>query len=305
MCLLFWRVLLWGFGWTSCKLPFRFPHHAEPSGGTIGPRNTLIVPSDDGPLFFCDLKTYSVRADVTLRDDTKYKESYGWFDFEGLTMTNPESTFVYAGLENKPIIVEYEWHSARRIFRRFDLPDFDRAGNRGLESVTWVPTRASSHQGYFYVGSQMTGFVFIYELPILSDTGPEAQATLIKKWQPISDTDLSGMACSENFLFLNYDDGEQNHVLIYPILENGLPGDLLEEYMVDVSDAEGIAVRKIDATTWEAFFSSDSMEGIFGYLFKFGKGFSLHPHCAHPAASSAITNGAAWTLLFWIMTASM
>merc|ERR1719162_220059 len=101
-------------------------------------------------------------------------------------MTNPESTFLYVGMENKAAILEFEWHSSHRIFRKFGLPAFERMGDRGMESLTWVPTQASHHQGYFYVGSEMTGHVFIYELPLLDETGPEASGRLISIWTPVT-----------------------------------------------------------------------------------------------------------------------
>ena len=37
------------------------------------------------------------------------------------------------------------------------LPVCGLVGLFALQALTWVPTDASRHQGYFYVGSQMTG----------------------------------------------------------------------------------------------------------------------------------------------------
>lgn len=238
-----------------------------------------MVVSDTGTVQFVDLADMTVRQDQAIND--KYTDSYGWFDFEGVAMTNPESTFIYLGMENKAVILEYEWHSSQRIFRRFDLPGFERRGDRGMQSLTWVPTDASRHQGYFYVGSQMTGHVFIYEVPLLDENGPEAAARLVDIWTPLkNDFLVAGLSFSSGYIFVNYDDGNSNHVLIYPILQNGLPGALEEQYQVDVADAEGLAVRKISEDSWEVFFSSDSRKAVFAYIFKFITGFELHGHCS-------------------------
>jgi len=195
----------------TCKLPINFPAGSEPSGVTIGPRDSIVIASDSGSMMFVDLEDYTVRMDTALND--KYKDAYGWFDLEGVAMTNPESTFLYLGTENKPAVLEYEWHSSKRIFRRFSLPGFEHSGNVGIESLTWVPTKASPHQGYFYCGSQMTGHVFIYELPLLNDTGPEATARLISVWTPLrSSNDIAGLSFSSGYIFANYNNGNSNHV---------------------------------------------------------------------------------------------
>jgi len=275
---------------------------------TLGPHNSLVSVSGDGTVQFIDLNNMVVRQDTALND--KYKDSYGWFDLEGVAMTNPESTFVYLGMGNKAVVLEYEWHASRRIFRHFDLPGFERRGNRGMESLTWVPTSASRHQGYFYVGSQMTGHVFIYELPLLDETGPQATARLIDIWTPLKhDSNIAGLSHSSGYVFVNYDDGNSNHVLIFPILENGLPGTVKEQYQVDVADAEGLAVRKTAADTWEVFFSSDQRMAIFAYTFRFLSGFELHNHCARimagalPSAAKKLPVSFAVTLIAALMLA--
>lgn len=273
--------------WASCRLPISFPTSAEPSGCTIGPQNSLVVVSDGGTVIFIDLDDYSVREDTALNN--KYLDTYGWFDLEGVTMVSPERTFMYLGMENKAAVLEFEWHSSHRITRRFSLPGLEMQGNLGMESLSWVPTDASHHGGYFYVGSQLTGHVFIYEVPLLDDTGPEATAHQISVWTPLKgNNDVSGLAYSDGYVFVTFDDGSANHVLIYPILQNGLPGALKEQYEVDVPDAEGIAVRKTDSDTYEVFFSSDSKRAVFGYTFHFDIGFELHSTCRHAPASGTV-----------------
>jgi len=276
----------------TCKIAAQLPPGAEPSAATFGPDNSLVVASDSGTVLFLDLDDLSVREDTSLND--KYKDSYGWFDLEGIAMTSSESTFLYLGMENQAKILEYEWHSTHEIFRSFSLPSFERRGNRGMESLTWVPTDASRHQGYFYVGSQMTGHVFIYELPLLDKTGPKAAARLVDIWTPLKgNNDVAGLSYSSGHIFVNYDDGNSNHVLIFPVLQTGLPGALREQYEVDVQDAEGMAVRKTSSDEWEIFFTSDTRKALFAYHFRFVTGFELHHRCrvgnmrALPSSSAA------------------
>lgn len=296
----------------TCKLPIALPRGVEPSGLTSGPTNSLVAVSDGGTLVFIDLEDLTVREDRTLID--KYKDEYGWFDLEGVAMTNPESTFVYLGMENKATILEYEWHTSRRIFRRFDLPGFERRGSHGMESLTWVPTDASRHQGYFYVGSQMTGHIFIYELPLLDDTGPVAVARELNIWTPLKgETNIAGLSYSSGYIFVNYDDGHSNHVLIFPIMKNGLPGPLKEQYEVDVSDAEGLAVRSTGNDSFEVFFSSDMRRAVFAYDFKFITGFELHGRCSRkmdmvlPSSSPSLHSGMgmAFAFMLWLVVAGL
>jgi len=236
------------------------------------------VVSDGGSLLFVDLEDFTVREDKALND--KYRDAYGWFDLEGITMTNYEkSTYLYLGMENMAVVLEYDWRDTQRIYRRFDLPGL---GNEGIQSLTWVPTEASTHQGYFYMGSRAKGSIFIYELPLLDSAGPEAQATLRDRWTPLEgggDRNIAGLAYSAGYIFVSYDDVNSNHVLIYPILANGLYGELAEQYQVDVVDSQGIAVRLRANNTWEVYFTSDSQAAVFAYTFQFVTGFELHGHC--------------------------
>mmetsp|Transcript_27459 Transcript_27459/g.85436 ORF Transcript_27459/g.85436 Transcript_27459/m.85436 type:complete len:338 (+) Transcript_27459:145-1158(+) len=263
----------------ACELPISFPRGARLSGAALGPQDSLIVVSESGTMLFVDLSDFTVREDEALND--KYKDSYGWFDLEGVAMTSPESTFLYLGMENRAAVLEYEWHEAHRITREFSLPGFEHSEAEGIQSLTWVPTDASTHQGYFYVGSQMTGSVFIYELPLLSNTGPEGNGKLVSIWTPVrGKKQIRGLSFSSGYVFLSYDDGNSNHVLIFQALGNGLPGDLAEQYEVDVANAEGMAVRKAGRGTWEVFFSSGAQTAVSVYTFRFVTGFELHERCA-------------------------
>jgi len=296
----------------TCRLPVQFPDNTGPSGVTIGPRNSLVVASDGGSMLFVDMEDFTVREDTALND--KYRDAYGWFDLEGVTMNNPEtSSYLYLGMENKPAILEYEWKSKHEIIRRFDLPGL---GTEGVQALAWVPTQASSHMGYFYVGSRSKGSVFIYELPLLENTGPEAQAVLRNTWTPLKDDSakhIAALAYSDGYIFVSYDDASSSHVMIYPVMANGLYGDLAEQYQVDVVNAQGLAVQKRANETWEVYFTSDSERSLLAYTFRFVTGFELFGHCtafgrapspSSPSSSSASPSALPWLGFFAACSAS-
>lgn len=246
-----------------------------------------------GSILFVDLNDSAVREDGSLLNVT---EAGGQYDLQGVAMTNPESTYLYLGAGSRAAIFEYEWHEERKITRRFDLPDFDdRSAPDGIQSVrslAWVPTTASSHGGYFHVGSGTTGRVFVYELPLQEATGPEAHAQLISSWAPLEGSRrLGGLAFSGGFLFASYDRGDASHVLIYEAKADGLPGELSEQYEVDVAGAEGLAVRRAGAFSKEVLFIGGRQRAVFAYLFRFVTGFELHGVCAalgqEPSRSAA------------------
>eukprot|EP00928_Gymnodinium_smaydae_P008355 TRINITY_DN13041_c0_g1_i1.p1 TRINITY_DN13041_c0_g1~~TRINITY_DN13041_c0_g1_i1.p1 ORF type:complete len:294 (-),score=65.39 TRINITY_DN13041_c0_g1_i1:20-901(-) len=238
----------------TCRLPVTFPRTARPSGATAGPGNTLIFASGSGTLLFLDLDDYSMREDTALND--KYQDMYGSFDLQGLAMSDTLSNYVYFVAQGKASVFQYDFKDTRRIVRRFDLPGFSGSSAAGAESLTWVPTQASPHGGYFYVGSQLAGQVFVYELPINDDSAPVVSGDskqLMTIWTPLKESQtVAGLSYSGGYLFVNYDERYSNHVLIYPILPNGLPGELKEQYQVDVSNAEGLVARQSDGKSWVA-----------------------------------------------------
>lgn len=242
----------------------------------------LISSCRDGTVLHANLKDSVVEQDlvVGLSDADPYHRR----DLRGCAMTNPESSYFYFGAASEPAVFEYEWHHARRITRRFMLPGFEHPPlEGGIQSLTWVPTDASKHQGYFYVGSHSGGRIFIYDLPLVEDTGPEAIARLVSVWTPLQGSPaIAGLSFSGNMLFVSYDQGSSNRVLVFEVFDNGLQGALLEQYEVDVPNGCGLAVRRQDATTWEAFFTSGSERAFFAYVYRPGTGFDLHEECAKP-----------------------
>eukprot|EP00933_Yihiella_yeosuensis_P059772 TRINITY_DN6141_c0_g1_i1.p1 TRINITY_DN6141_c0_g1~~TRINITY_DN6141_c0_g1_i1.p1 ORF type:complete len:323 (-),score=31.66 TRINITY_DN6141_c0_g1_i1:61-1029(-) len=263
----------------TCELPFQLPEGARPLAAAVGIQGSIVIGGDHGLLLFGQLDDFAVREDTYLRD--KYTKPLGRLDIQGIAKTNPGSTYLYFGLESTSTILEYEYHSSHRVFRQFELDRFESSDYGGLQCMTWVPTAASQHQGFFYVGSKVLGRVFIYELPLLDNSGPKAMAKLVKMWFPVEDDKhIAGLAHCSGYIFVSYDNGISTHVLIYPILPSGLPGPLQEQYEVDVDSAKGMAVRQLTRDSWEVLFTSLSHHSVFAYTFRFEFGFELHSHCA-------------------------
>jgi len=279
------------FSWATCVLPVTMPPGFRPAGAAMGPKGELVLVSDTGGLVFVDVDDYAIsRYDTALTD--KYLDSYGVLDLEGCEMLTNSSDHLYFATHTKSnelighsmasaCILEYEWHK-EIILRRYSLVGFERVGGGGVESITWVPNNISQYGGYFFVGSMTTGHIFVYELPTgVTSMGGDIDGKLITTWTPLqSETDVASLCYSDGYIFVNYDDGASSHILIYPVMAMGLPGDLKEQYRVDAPTAEGMAVQKISDDTWEIFFSSNSRRQVFAYAFRFVTGFELHRHCS-------------------------
>lgn len=102
--------------------------------------------------------------------------------------------------------------------------------------------------------------------------------------------DLSALSYFDGHLFLNFDKGDHNRVVVYPI-HDGLPGDAMGDYTLAVHDSEGISVRAAGHDRMEVFFMSDSLRSIFAYEFSFHDGFMPHPLCQHRLRGSVLASG--------------
>merc|ERR1712224_747838 len=92
----------------------------------------------------------------------------------------------------------------------------------------------------------------------------------------------------------------------------GLPGNLVEQYEVDVSAAQGIALKPGEEKdgswdgSWEVFFCSDLRRDVLAYKFRFVTGFELHRRCRDSsyARHSVHARGALLLVLTsWLCTA--
>lgn len=110
----------------------------QPAAVTVGPQDKLIMANAAGMLLFADLD------DFTIQEDVHFSQISKGSNIQGLTMTSPESTYLYLGAQEKSQLLEYEWHSSDRVFRTFNLLGLPRdasseAQHLGLQSLTFVP----------------------------------------------------------------------------------------------------------------------------------------------------------------------
>eukprot|EP00931_Biecheleriopsis_adriatica_P122377 TRINITY_DN97365_c0_g1_i1.p1 TRINITY_DN97365_c0_g1~~TRINITY_DN97365_c0_g1_i1.p1 ORF type:complete len:333 (-),score=79.18 TRINITY_DN97365_c0_g1_i1:7-1005(-) len=264
----------------TCELPIELPKGAFPAATTSGPQDTLIIAGSRGLLLFANLEDFTTRLDHDLR--AKYGDgTLGSLDIKGVTMSNTGSTYLYLGIGSTSKIMEYEWHTSHKVFRSFDLVNFPSAEGIGLSCLAFVPSESSPHQGFFYVGTQISGSVYIYQVPLLNNEGFEATAESVKIWSPLQGNQgISGLDFCSGYIFVCFDDGTSAHVLIFQVLESGFPGDLIEQYEVDVVNAVGMTVRQVNSDSFEVLFTSGSKNAVFVYSFRFVYGFQLHDHCA-------------------------
>lgn len=88
-------------------------------------------------------------------------------DLEGITVADPNSPFVYVGLENPDSILELNFNTGE-VTRTFDLtPWMTGPHNLGLEAVTFVPDSNNLEGGLFYAGLQNDRKIYSFRSPFL------------------------------------------------------------------------------------------------------------------------------------------
>lgn len=231
LCLTLLCVLLRPVG-GGCVLPLMkgSPVGFQPKAIAAGPQEKLVIVDQRGVLLFADMKDFTVQQDFQL--SREMDES----NIQGLAMTNRDSTYLYAAANHDSELVEYEWHSSHKVFRRFKLLGVPSVG-QGLQSLTFVPTPASSQEGYFYASAGISGDIYIYEVPLLSEGLTSARS--VKVWSPDSaprhqDHHVTGLEYADGYLFVCYDMGSSAYLLIFEILPSGLPGPLQERHQATV-----------------------------------------------------------------------
>jgi hypothetical protein len=89
-------------------------------------------------------------------------------DLEGICVADPQSDFVYVGVEHPDSILEVDVRTGV-VTRAFDLTKWlTSADNQGLEALAFVPTAGSPEGGVFYAGLQADGRIYAFALPIVS-----------------------------------------------------------------------------------------------------------------------------------------
>jgi hypothetical protein len=93
-------------------------------------------------------------------------------DLEGICVSDPNSDFIYVGLERPDDGIAEFNIATGQMTRFFNLTPWMQSAdpNLGLEALTFVPDTTSLEGGYFYAGLQETGTIYIFELPIVSSS---------------------------------------------------------------------------------------------------------------------------------------
>lgn len=221
-----------GYSFPASALPGQsiggeLPSGYEPSGIVWHTRlNQLIVVSDDGRLSYM-----TSNGDVVAN---RYLSG----DLEGICVANPDSDFVYVGVEGSNSIIELSITTGL-VRRTFDLTIWMTSpANLGLEALTFVPDENNPEGGLFYAGLQEDGQIYTFQLPIASSstsTTVTYQGTITAA---AGRTDISG---------LNYDMDQQVLYAIYDssntLLAMTVDGTSLKEWQLPGNNQEGIALH--------------------------------------------------------------
>jgi hypothetical protein len=211
---------------TSIEIGTNLTAGYEPSGAVWHERlELLFIVSDEGYI------TSLTKTDQVI------SEWYIGGDLEGITVADPETDLIYIGVENPDSIIEFDIHSgtATRTFLLTSI--MTGASNQGLEALTFYPDEGSEEGGYFFAGLQADGYVYVFELPLLtSDTS--TSISFERSFAPVAYTDLSGMHydVTHDILYLVYDG--YNKLVSYSMIDDTfeswtLLGDNQEGFTID------------------------------------------------------------------------
>lgn len=157
-------------------------------------------------------------------------------DIEGITIADPQSDFVYIGVENPDGVREFNIATGN-VTRSFDLtPWMVGANNSGLEALTFVRDAANPEGGLFYAGHQGEGAVYVFQLPIASSSS-STTVTFVRSFRPVPGrADLSGMDYDPvtDVIYAIFD-GPNRLITMRP------NGTVLEDQPLPHNDQEGFA----------------------------------------------------------------
>ena len=222
------------------------PAGYEPSGAARHDRlNVLFVVSDGGRLSRLD----AAGDNVTTWNVTG--------DLEAVCVADPESDYVYIGVEQPDSILEFDLVSGV-VRRTFDLtPWMTGPSNHGLEALTFVPDESHPEGGLFYAGLQEDGLIYVFELPIVTSSTSETVTYVDTLTPSPGRTDLSGLDYhrDSHTLYAIFD----SHNVIRAV-ETDMT--FLAEWALPGNDQEGIA-----RVGCELFVAEDVGKEVWKYLF--------------------------------------
>jgi len=215
------------------------PAGYEPSGAVWHPRlNRLFVVGDGGQISMMnadgtDVSTWTVGGDL-----------------EGICIADPDSDFVYVGVEGEQRVKEFNLVS-HAVTRTFGFGAMGTSQGSGLEALTFVSDPNHPEGGVFCAGLQADGKIYVFNVPLKS-ASDGLVATHLGTLTPVAGrTDISGLHFdpetrllyaifdSTNFCRIMRPDGTY-------VAESWLPGSaqegitLSDEYMFIAQDSGAV-----------------------------------------------------------------
>jgi hypothetical protein len=163
-------------------------------------------------------------------------------DLEGITIAQPQSNFVYLGIEQPNDSISEFNIVTGHITRTFNLTQWMTGpDNSGLEALTFVPDAGDPEGGLFYAGLQNDGQIFVFRLPIRSSTTSTAVTPIrtIPALNGVNDISDMHYEASQNTLYAIYDSAN--------LLRAMKPdGTLIKEWNLPGNDQEGLTLKGSD-----------------------------------------------------------
>ncbi len=190
-------------------------------------KQCLFAVSDDG-------RVARVEADGSLPQTW----SLGNIDLEDVTVADPQSDFIYLGIEQPDSIAEFRL-STGTITRTFSFGAWmSPLSSDGVEGITFVPDPTAPEGGEFWVAQQLDGRIFRFRLPIASSAS-STTPTFLGSFVPVAGrADLSGLA---------FDPSTDSILAIWDsanvIARLARTGAVVTEWQLPGNDQEGVAVR--------------------------------------------------------------
>ena len=182
-------------------------------------------------------------------------------DLEGITAANPQSDFIYLGIENPDSIREFSIATGQ-VTRTFNLTGWMTGpDNSGLEALTFVPDASDPEGGLFYAGLQASGQIFMFRLPILSSTTSTAVTHVgtIPALSGVSDISDLHYQTSQDVLYAIYDSAN--------LLRAMEPdGTLIKEWSLPGNDQEGLVLKGTDLYIGEDYGSGGDVFRYSGFV---------------------------------------
>lgn len=230
-------IALTASGWSA--LPF--PSEAQPAvsiGGKLpGSHETSGIVWHAGLQKFFLVSDAGTVTSMTAKG-TKLTHWSIDADLEAVTVTHPNSDFIYLGIEDPDSIWEFNITTGL-VTRIFDLTSWMTSpANSGLEALTFVPDPADPEGGLFYAGLQEDASIFVFRLPIQSSSTSTA-VTWVRTIPPLNGvaniSDLTYVP-SQNAIYAIYDKDD-----ILRAMETD--GTLIGEWTLPGKDQEGVALK--------------------------------------------------------------